>query len=87
VPLTVPSIAAAAVFGFVLSWNELLVSRVLSVSSTPMLAPGIVNLMDPINRSEPLLSAAGLIAAVPVLILALVMQRYLIRGIGEGAVH
>jgi multiple sugar transport system permease protein len=87
VPLTVPSIAAAAVFGFVLSWNELLVSRVLSVSSTPMLAPGIVNLMDPINRSEPLLSAAGLIAAVPVLILALLMQRYLIRGIGEGAVH
>jgi multiple sugar transport system permease protein len=87
VPLTVPSIATAAVFGFVLSWNELLVSRVLSVSGTPMLAPGIVNLMDPINRSEPLLSAAGLIAAVPVLILALLMQRYLIRGIGEGAVH
>ena len=87
VPLTLPSIATAAVFGFVLSWNELLVSRVLSVGSTPMLAPGIVNLMDPINRSEPLLSAAGLIAALPVLILALLMQRYLIRGIGEGAVH
>jgi ABC-type glycerol-3-phosphate transport system permease component len=51
-----------------------------------MLAPSIVNLMDPINRIEPQLSAAGLIASVPVLILALVMQRYLIRGIGEGAV-
>jgi multiple sugar transport system permease protein len=86
IPLTVPSIATTAVFAFVLSWNELLVSRVLSVSSTPMLAPSIVNLMDPINRVEPLLSAAGLIASVPVLILALVMQRYLIRGIGEGAV-
>jgi multiple sugar transport system permease protein len=86
IPLTVPSIATTAVFAFVLSWNELLVSRVLSVSSTPMLAPSIVNLMDPINRVEPLLSAAGLIASVPVLILALAMQRYLIRGIGEGAV-
>ncbi|MBA2634383.1 MAG: carbohydrate ABC transporter permease [Chloroflexi bacterium] len=86
IPLTVPSIATTAVFAFVLSWNELLVSRVLSVSSTPMLAPSIVNLMDPINRVEPLLSAAGLIASVPVLVLALVMQRYLIRGIGEGAV-
>lgn len=86
IPLTVPSIATTAVFAFVLSWNELLVSRVLSVSSTPMLAPSIVNLMDPINRVEPLLSAAGLIASVPVLILALGMQRYLIRGIGEGAV-
>lgn len=86
IPLTIPSIATTAVFAFVLSWNELLVSRVLYVSSTPMLAPSIVNLMDPINRVEPQLSAAGLIASVPVLILALVMQRYLIRGIGEGAV-
>jgi ABC-type glycerol-3-phosphate transport system permease component len=86
IPLTVPSIATTAVFAFVLSWNELLFSRVLYVSSTPMLAPSIVNLMDPINRIEPQLSAAGLVASVPVLILALVMQRYLIRGIGEGAV-
>ncbi|MGH2428581.1 MAG: carbohydrate ABC transporter permease [Candidatus Limnocylindria bacterium] len=84
-PLTVPSVATTAVFAFVLSWNELLVSRVLSVSSTPMLAPSIVNLMDPINRIEPQLSAAGLIASIPVLVLALGMQRYLIRGIGEGA--
>jgi multiple sugar transport system permease protein len=65
-PLTVPSIATTAVFAFVLSWNELLVSRVLSVSRTPMLAPGIVNLMDPINRVEPQLSAAGLVASVHV---------------------
>jgi len=86
IPMTVPSIATTAVFAFVLSWNELLFSRVLYVSSTPMLAPSIVNLMDPINRVEPQLSAAGLVASVPVLILALVMQRYLIRGRGEGAV-
>lgn len=86
IPLTVPSLATTVVFAFVLSWNELLVSRVLSVSQTPMLAPSIVNLMDPINRVEPQLSAAGLIASIPVLILALVMQRYLIRGIAEGAV-
>ena len=38
---------------FVLSWNDLLVSKVLYVGSTPMLAPAIVNLMDPINRIEP----------------------------------
>jgi multiple sugar transport system permease protein len=85
-PLTVPSIVTAAVFAFVLSWNDLLVSKVLYVGSTPMLAPAIVNLMDPINRIEPQLSMAGVIASVPVLMLALLMQRYLIRGLGEGAV-
>ncbi len=84
-PITVPSIVTAAVFAFVLSWNDLLVSKVLYVGNTPMLAPAIVNLMDPINRIEPQLSMAGLIASVPVLALALLMQRYLIRGLGEGA--
>ena len=85
-PLTVPSIVTAAVFAFVLSWNDLLVSKVLYVGSTPMLAPAIVNLMDPLNRIEPQLSMAGVIASLPVLTLALLMQRYLIRGLGEGAV-
>jgi multiple sugar transport system permease protein len=85
-PITVPSVVTAAVFAFVLSWNDLLVSKVLYVGRTPMLAPAIVNLMDPINRIEPQLSMAGLIASVPVLTLALLMQRYLIRGLGEGAV-
>ena len=80
------AVVTAAVFGFVLSWNDLLVSKVLYVGSTPMLAPAIVNLMDPINRIEPQLSMAGLIASLPVLTIALLMQRYLIRGLGEGAV-
>lgn len=86
-PLTLPSVVTTAVFAFVLSWNDLLISKVLYISETPMLAPAIVNLMDPINRIEPQLSMAGLIASIPVLALALLMQRYLIRGIGEGAIR
>jgi ABC-type glycerol-3-phosphate transport system permease component len=85
-PLTVPSIATTAVFAFVLSWNELLFAKVMYISQTPMLAPTIVNFMDPINRIEPQLSAAGFVSSLPVLVLALLMQRYIIRGIGEGSV-
>ena len=85
-PLTVPSIATTAVFAFVLSWNELLFAKVMYISQTPMLAPTIVNFMDPINRIEPQLSAAGFVSSLPVLGLALLMQRYIIRGIGEGSV-
>ncbi len=84
-PVTVPSIATAAVFGFVLSWNDLLISKVLYVGRTPMLARHREPL-DPLNRIEPQLSMAGLIASIPVLTLALLMQKYLIRGLGEGAV-
>jgi len=86
VPLILPSVATTAVFAFLLSWNELLFAKVMSISQTPMLAPTVVNFMDPINRIEPQLSAAGMLSSVPVLLLALLMQRYIIRDIGEGSV-
>ena len=85
-PLILPSVATTAVFAFLLSWNELLFAKVMYVSQTPMLSPTIVNFMDPINRIEPQLSAAGFVSSIPVLLLALLMQRYIIRGIGEGSV-
>jgi multiple sugar transport system permease protein len=85
-PLILPSIATTAVFAFVLSWNELLFAKVMYVSQTPMLAPTIVNFMDPITRVEPNVSAAGLVSSIPVLLLAFLMQRYIIRGIGEGSI-
>jgi multiple sugar transport system permease protein len=86
VPMTAPSVVTVLVFAFILSWNEFLVSKVLYISHTPMLAPMIVNLMDPINRVEPKVAAAGVIASVPVLLLAFLMQRYIVREIAAGSV-
>lgn len=86
VPVTVPTVATVAVFAFVLSWNELLFSRVLATSQIQLLSPEILKLMDPIIRTEPMLSAAGVISSIPVIALALLMQRFIIREIGEGAV-
>lgn len=86
VPMTAPSVVTVFVFAFILSWNEFLVSKVLYISQTPMLAPLIVNLMDPINRVEPKVAAAGVIASIPVLLLAFLMQRYIVREIAAGSV-
>jgi ABC-type glycerol-3-phosphate transport system permease component len=85
-PMTLPSVITVLVFAFILSWNEFLVSKVLYISQTPMLAPTIVNFMDPINRVEPKLAAAGVIASIPVLLLAFLMQRYIVREIAAGSV-
>jgi ABC-type glycerol-3-phosphate transport system permease component len=85
-PMTLPSVVTVLVFAFILSWNEFLVSKVLYISQTPMLAPTIVNFIDPINRVEPKLAAAGVIASIPVLLLAFLMQRYIVREIAAGSV-
>ncbi len=87
VPATIPTVATVAVFAFVISWNELLFSRVLATSNVALLNPQILNLIDPSDRIEPLVSAAGVIASVPVIVLALLMQRFIIREIGAGAVN
>ena len=85
-PMTLPSVVTVLVFAFILSWNEFLVSKVLYISQTQMLAPTIVNFIDPINRVEPKLAAAGVIASIPVILLALLMQRYIVREIAAGSV-
>ena len=85
-PMTMPSVVTVLVFAFILSWNEFLVSKVLYISQTPMLAPMVVNFIDPINRVEPKLAAAGVIASLPVLLLAFLMQRYIVREIAAGSV-
>jgi ABC-type glycerol-3-phosphate transport system permease component len=85
-PMTLPSVVTVLVFAFILSWNEFLVSKVLYISQTPMLAPMVVNFIDPINRVEPKLAAAGVIASIPVLLLAFLMQRYIVREIATGSV-
>jgi ABC-type glycerol-3-phosphate transport system permease component len=83
-PMTAPNVVTVFAFAFILPWNEFLVSKVLYLSETPMLAPVTVNLMGPINGVEPNVAAAGVIASIPVLLLAFLMQRHIVREIVAG---
>lgn len=52
-----------------------------------MRAPVTVNLMGPIIGVEPNVAAAGVIASIPVLLLAFLMQRSIVREIVAGWVR
>jgi multiple sugar transport system permease protein len=88
-PLALPAVVVAFVFAFLVGWNDLLFASVLTSNGTQTLAvvmQGFSNIQA--NAQVPLygeLMAAAVVSALPVVVLYLIFQRYLIRGLSAGA--
>lgn len=80
-PMAAPGIAASSVFTFVLSWNEVLASAVLTLNNRTLPAQVLASL-----RQSPLAYqfAGGFVLIVPGLIFILLMRRYLLNMWGSG---
>jgi len=86
-PLVSPGLAATAVFCLIVSWNEFLFALVLTQTDAAMTLPvGIAGRVTQYEIKWGVMSAAGAVAMMPILIFALAMQRYLVRGLSLGAV-
>jgi multiple sugar transport system permease protein len=86
-PLVAPGLAATAVFCLIVSWNEFLFALVLTQTDAAMTLPvGIAGRVTQYEIKWGVMSAAGTVAMVPILIFALAVQRYLVRGLSLGAV-
>ena len=86
-PLVKPGLAATAVFCLIMSWNEFLFALVLTQTEAAMTLPiGIAGRVTQYEIKWGVMSAAGVVAMLPILIFALSVQRYLVRGLSLGAV-
>lgn len=88
IPLNLPGIISAGLFCFVLAWNDLLFALVLSQDTKSMtVAVTIHNVANSqfaaTNWSEIL--AQGSLVSVPIVILFIILQRYLVEGLITGA--
>lgn len=85
-PASLPSIATATVLMFLWTWNEFLIPLVMSPSGAVSTAPlGLAIFKGQYTADSALLSAAGVIIALPVICVLIALQRYFIRGMLEGA--
>lgn len=87
IPLSVPAIAALAIFQFLWVWNDLLVALILL--GRPDLAPmtlTITNLVSSFGSQYQLLTAAAFISMALPLVIFFALQRYFVQGILAGAV-
>ncbi len=86
-PLVTPGLAATAVFCLIISWNEFLFALVLTQTDAAMTLPvGIAGRVTQYEIKWGVMSAAGVVAMMPILVFALAVQRYLVRGLSLGAV-
>jgi multiple sugar transport system permease protein len=86
-PLVAPGLAATAVFCLIVSWNEFLFALVLTQTDAAMTLPvGIAGRVTQYEIKWGVMSAAGVVAMVPILVFALAVQKYLVRGLSLGAV-
>ena len=86
VPLVVPGLAAVLVIIFMFSWNEYLFASMLTSSEAKTLPVLAANAIKPKAISWGLSSAAAVVMSLPVIVLVLSAQRYLVRGLTLGAV-
>lgn len=85
-PLVAPGLVVASIFAFLMSWNEFLYALILS-SVKARTAPVAVNgLLGQYAPKWGQLSAAGTIMLIPVFIITLTLQRYIIKGLAAGGI-
>ncbi len=86
-PLSMPAIAALAIFQFLWVWNDLLVALIFL--GDPELAPmtlRISSLVSSFGTQYQLLTAAAFLSMIVPLIIFFALQRYFVEGITAGAV-
>ena len=79
-PLVLPGIAAAAVFTFVMSWNEVFAASILTIQNRTLPAQLLNSLQE---SSEPYQFAGGFFMLVPALIFIFFIRRYLFNMWGQ----
>ena len=85
-PLSGPGLASTAVYAFIASWNEFFYAFIYTSASAKTLPVLIAEFSSKFGPDYISMAAAGVVASLPPLLIALVFQKYLIRGLTAGAV-
>ena len=87
IPMVKPGIGALAIFTFINSWNDYFMQLVMLPSgNNNTISLGIATLQNDTTVNMGLLMAGAALAAVPIIIVFLVFQKYFTQGITMGAV-
>lgn len=85
-PLSAPGLIATATFCFIFSWSEFIFALVLSRTNMLTLPLFLSHLFGKMMVFWGEIGAVSVIAMLPIFLLSLMVQRYLVRGLTMGAV-
>jgi multiple sugar transport system permease protein len=85
-PISAPNLVVTGIFTFIFAWSEFVMTFILTRENAKTITVQLVSFQVP---TEPLwgeLSAMLMIAIIPIAILVLSVQRYLVTGLTSGAI-
>lgn len=85
-PLSVPGIATSSILAFIFSWNNFMFALVLSGSRTKTLPVAIFDFVGYASIDWGGLMAAASVVTLPIMLIALFAQKYVVSGLTAGAV-
>ena len=86
-PLLRPALVAVSSFAFIHSWNNFLFALMFLSEQDKFTIPvGLSYTLGEFSVDFGALAAGGVIAAVPVVVVFAIIQRYLVTGLSTGAV-
>jgi multiple sugar transport system permease protein len=85
-PMAAPGVASAAILTAFLSWNEFLIASSVAKRQAQVLSMAVASFITDQGVQWGPMAAMAVVMIVPMLLFALFVQRYLIRGITLGAV-
>jgi multiple sugar transport system permease protein len=86
-PLALPGLVTTVIFVFIQSWNEFVVALTIIITETKKpLTVGIFSFFGRYDVEWGYVFATSLIATIPVVVLFLVIEKYLVSGLTAGGV-
>ncbi|MFC4989943.1 carbohydrate ABC transporter permease [Saliphagus infecundisoli] len=86
-PSMLPGVAVVVIFNFVFSWSEFVMAfTILRSSDLFTISVGVFAFDGQYTAAWTLIAAVSVLAILPLIIMFIVLQRYFIRGLTEGAV-
>ncbi|NQT58480.1 MAG: carbohydrate ABC transporter permease [Bacteroidetes bacterium] len=85
-PVVMPGVLSTGIYIFITAWNEYLYAAILTNSSVRTIPIALQNMIGEYQIEWGLLTAGGVLSALPVIILFFFIQKQLISGMTAGAV-
>ena len=86
-PLSLPALVASFIFCMLLAWNEFQFALILTFTENSRTLPVVIsNMTSDRGTQYGQMGATGMMAILPVLAVAIYVQRYLVKGLTAGAV-
>ena len=85
-PLVLPGLAAMSILAFVSSWNEFAVALNLTARQTATVPVAIAKFAQEYEIKHGVMAAGAVLSAIPAIVVLLLAQRHIVKGLTAGAV-